>query len=176
MFITLILVCAAFGLFIILNWKYISDPDIQFRNVISEAIFANGRDAEARMKQWGFYHPWGVVCFLVYLQGVMAIHLLIKKHLALSRLQWLFLIGTLAFYMFIPRLWEYFDIMEDSDFFVPDIVTGGTVIFTLFLFFASLILFFQRKFSSYRKFFAISFFTVMLNLVFIYSFFELFFD
>lgn len=182
MFILLLLVFGAFGLFLILNWKYISDSDLHFRNVISEAIFANGRDDLAIMEEWGFYYPWAVVCFLVYLQSVMMTYLLVKKNLDLSRRQWVVLVGLLIIFIFLPILLEYFEtsfhsrILENLEDYVDDFVTVGILIFTFLLLFASSILFFVKRFRNYKKFFVISFFTVFLNLVFIYSFIELFFD
>ncbi len=176
------LVCGAFVLFLILNWKYISDADLHFRNVISEAIFANGRDAEAIIQDWGFYYPWAVVCFLVYLQSVMITYLLVRKNLELSSWQWVFLIGFLIVFMFLPTLVEYFETsissraLGDIEYYVDDFVTMGIIIFTVLLFFTSLALFFAKRFKNYTRFFTISFFTALLNLVFIYSFIELFFD
>lgn len=182
MFITLMFVCAAFGLFIILNWKYISNPDLQFRNVISEAIFTSGKGELAIIPDWGFYYPWAVVCFLIYLQSVSTIYLLTKKNLELSRKHWALFIAILIFFMFLPILIEYFEslfnskALGDLEYYVDDFVTVGLIIFTIFLFFTSLILFFVRRFKNYKTFFAISFFTVLLNLFFLYSFIELFFD
>lgn len=175
-------VCATFVLFIILNWKYISNPGLHFRNVISEAIFTSGKGELAIIRDWGFYYPWAVVCFLIYLQSVLTIYLLTKKNLELSRKHWALLIGILTVFMFLPILIKYFESLSNSkalgdlEYFIDDFVTAGSIIFTVLLFFTSLILFFVRRFKNYKKFFAISFFTVLLNLVFIYSFIELFFD
>lgn len=182
MFITLLVVCCAFVLFLILNWKYISNSDLHFKNVISEAIFVNGRGNLAIIQDWGFYYPWATVCFLIYLQSVMTTYLLVKKNLKMSLQQWASLIGALIAFMFLPIFLEYLETLfsfrafGDLEYYIDDFVTGGIIIFTVLLFFTSSIPFLVKRFRIYKKFFALSFFTVLLNLVFIYSFIEFFFD
>lgn len=182
MSITLMLVCGAFGLFIILNWKYISDPDVQFRNVISEAIFTSGKGELPLIRDWGFYYPWILVGFLIYFQSFLCIYLLIRKNLSLTLRQLIILISSLIFIMFLPMLLEYLSsflgckVLRDLGSRINDINVSGLMILIIILFFTSSILFFSKRYRNHRKFLALTFITVLLNLVFIFTFIELFFD
>lgn len=174
--------CCAFGLFIILNWKHISNPELHFRNAISEAIFAYERDDLAIMRYWGFYYPWSVVGFLIYLQSVLITYLLIKKNLYLSSIKLMAIISSLIFLMFLPTLLEFLSdvfesrILKNLEIDISDFISTGIMICTILLFFCSIIMFFVKRCRKFRKLFALSIFTVIMNVIFIYSFFELFFD
>ncbi len=172
MFITLMLVCAAFGLFIILNWKYISDPSL-LPHYNGNSIFEYQEDL-AKFRHWGFFYPWNVLGFLIYLQSFMIAYLLIKKNLGLSLRNWVVIISSIILIFFLPEILKFLSVQ--LNFSVQRIISNIMMILIIINFFFSIWMIFLKPYRHCTKFLSITFFTAVMNIVFIFSFMELFFD
>ena len=180
MSITLMLVCAAFGVFLILNWKYISNPQL-LPNYRGNSIFEYQEDL-ARFRHWGFFYPWIVLGFLIYFQTFLLAYLLIRKNLNFSLRKWIIiLVGTLLIYFF-PTILDFlselfhFNPYDYTSLSFSRLISNGLMLLIVILFFMSVMMLFLKPFRNYTKFLAITFFTSVLNVVFIFAFMELFFD
>ncbi len=179
-FIALLVVCSAFGLFIILNWKYISNPFL-IPNYRGNSIFEYQEDL-AKFRYWGFFYPWNVLGFLIYLQTFMVTYFLIKKNLNFSTLQWIIIIFSLIFIYTSPEILDFlsntigFNPYNYIDLNLHRTISNVLMILVVILFFVSIWMIFLKSFRHYRKFLAITLFTAIMNIIFIFAFMELFFD
>lgn len=179
---TLILICTAFSIFLIINWNYISNPELVPGYVEPQATFSYGRDNLAKYRHWGFHYPMTVIPYLIYIESILLIHLIFKKNLLLTKLQWFAIFVFLLFMIFsdyiFDNLSELFNLnnFRQIGYSFDNILEASFFIAFLFLLITSIILMFIAKFKSYRKFLSLNIATILVFVIFVFAYFEFFFD
>lgn len=180
--VLILLLFAAFCIFIILNWNYISDPKLLSGYVEGQSVFANGRENLAEFLKWGFNYPSSVVTYLIYIESVLLLNLILRKNLLLSKVNWIVTLLFLLFMLFSDSIFgnlykfidrnDYWKIEYRFDYFL----NVAFIIAYSFLLIASPILMSNPKFKKYRKLLILNLSTIILFLIFIFSHFVFFFD
>ncbi|RFN59575.1 hypothetical protein [Marixanthomonas ophiurae] len=182
LFLLLILICTAFTIFLIVNWNFISNPALVPGYVESQATFAYGRDDLAKFRNWAFNYPMAILPYLIYIQSILLVHLIIKKNLLLNKLQWVALFVFLLFMIFSDYIFDNLSEIFNSNYYrqtgydINDILGVLFNIAFLFVLISSLILIFIPRFKNYRKLFTLNIITIVVFVIFIFSFIEFFFD
>jgi hypothetical protein len=178
----IILICAAFSVFLIVNWNYISNPELVPGYVETQATFSYGRDNLAKYRHWGFQYPMAVIPYLIYIESVLLVHLIFKKNLLLSKVQWIITLTFLLIMIFSEFIFaNLYKLLDRNEFWkieyqFDNIIGTAFYVAFLFLLIASFILMFIPKFKKYRKFLILSLSTILLLVIFVFAHFEFFFD
>jgi hypothetical protein len=165
----IILICAAFSVFLIVNWNYISNPELVPGYVETQATFSYGRDNLAKYRHWGFQYPMAVIPYLIYIESVLLVHLIFKKNLLLSKVQWIITLTFLLIMIFSEFIFaNLYKLLDRNEFWKIEYQFDNII--------ASFILMFIPKFKKYRKFLILSLSTILLLVIFVFAHFEFFFD
>ena len=176
------MICAAFSVFLIVNWNYISNPELVPGYVETQAIFSYGRDNLAKYRHWGFHYPMAVIPYLIYIESVLLVHLIFKKNLILSKVKWIITLTFLLIMIFSEFIFDnLYKLIDRNEFWnieyqFDNIIGTGFYVAVLFLLIASSILMFITKFKKYRKFLILSLSTILLLVIFVFAYLEFFFD
>ncbi|MGB1037879.1 MAG: hypothetical protein ACPGYY_04470, partial [Bacteroidia bacterium] len=105
------------GIFLIVNWHFISNPQLLPNYFEGQSIFGNGRDNFAKLRNLLFYYPWDLIQYLIYLQSILLIYLLFKKNLIINLRQGLVIIALWFFCIFSDYAFNILsDLFDSSNF------------------------------------------------------------
>jgi hypothetical protein len=181
-FFTLLLICLAFSVFLIINWNYISNPELVPGYIDAQATFSHGRDDFAKYRHWGFEYPMDVIPYLMYFQSILLIHLIFRKNLLLSKSLWLAVFTFLVFIIFSDSIFNILsDLFNSNDirqigYRFNDFLGVAFFIIFVFLLIASITLMFVSQFKKYRKMLILNLLTILILIIFVVAHFEFFFD
>lgn len=147
----------AFGVFIISNWSYISNP-YQIPTYHGTNSIFEYQHFLAKYKDWGFFYPWIIIIYLTFFQTILLGFLVFKKG---RKLKWIEIIFVSVFLLLIFLIK---DLVSVSFYFVAILILG-----TIFLFF-------RKTMKAYRFFLFINVTTIILWNIFLFGYIELFFD
>jgi hypothetical protein len=139
----------AFGIFLILNRDYISNPYLNPYYRESTSIF-NYNEKLARFRNWGFFYPWNIISYLSFFQTILLGFLIIRKELKMRPIEIIFISVSLL-----------------SIFLINDLVILSFYIVVCLLF-STIILFFLKKFKKHRFFLFLNLLTILAWIIFLF--------
>jgi hypothetical protein len=178
----ILLLCTAFSVFLIINWNYITNPELVPGYIETQATFSYGRDNLAKYRHWGFHYPMAIIPYLIYIESVLLLHLIFKKNLWLSKVQWIMTLTFLLIMIFSDYLFDnIYKVIDRNEFwkiqyYFDSVLGTASFVTILFLLIASIILIFIPKFKKNRKLLILCLSTILLFVIFIFAHFEFFFD
>jgi hypothetical protein len=164
----LILCYFAVLLFIIANWKYISDPS-QISDFPKSSLFAY-KDHLVKFQDWGYSYPWKIIYYLSLFQTLILLILITYKKINLNK--W----GLISFLTILILLFFFSSISETLYTFEDDFLLPASLCFSVFLSFFSIILLYMKCFEKHRKLFVLNLITSISSILFLYGYMLLFFD
>jgi hypothetical protein len=179
---TLFLICIAFGFFLKTNWNFILNPELVPGYVEGQSTFQYAREDLAYYRNWCYHYPMTIIPYLIYIESILLAHLIFKKNLLLTKLQLFTIVLFLLFIIFsdyiFDNLLELFNSnnLRQIGYRFNDFLDASFYIAFLFLLIGSPILMFFAKFKSYRTLLILNISTILMYLIFIYAYMELFFD
>jgi hypothetical protein len=166
--VALILCYFAVLLFIIANWKYISDPS-QISDFPKSSLFAY-KDHLVKFQDWGYSYPWKIICYLSLFQIIILMILITNKKINLNK--W----GLISQLTILTLLFFSSSFSETLYTFEGDFLLPASLCFSVYLSFSSIILLFMKQFKKHRKFFVLNLITSISCVLFLYGYILLFFD
>lgn len=178
----IVLICSALGVFLIINFNNIANPELVPGYVEGQATFAYGRDSYARFRNWGFYYPMSVIPYLIFFESILLALLIINKKLKFKKTQWILILMIFLFLAFSNHIIDFLIQLLNIEnpwrieYHIGNLFEIVFYLGFLFLLVVPPILFFLKKFKNYRKFLILIFTTVLTMIVFIIAHLEFFFD
>lgn len=163
--ILLLLIGSAFAFFIYTNWAYITNPSLIPNYHEGNAFFAYGNDALATYRNWGFYYPMAVIPYILFVQTILLLRLIVKKHRNLSLNQWALVFLAITIAILIP-----------SSQTITRLFLWLILLLVLFAGIAPIVLLFISHYRKHWRFYGQTIFTSLLYIVFVNAYFVLFFD
>lgn len=179
--IFLVITLILFGIFLILNWNYIINPQLNPAYDSTGNAFGYNEHA-SKFSNWGVYYPLTIFPYIIFLQFILLIKLFIKKNIYLTLKQWIISLMIVLLFAFSQEIFEvFYKIFNRTEilhfgFEIKGLRDFTLVIIVILMFFLSFILTFISKFKEYRVLLILTWISVSFYIILFTSWFLLFFD
>jgi len=170
--IVLFFIYFAVTIFIFANWNYISNSS-EISNFPKSSVFEY-RQHLAKFKDWGFFYPWKIICYLGLFQIIILTIIRIYKKIYLSKLGLASIITILLLMFFSSSISEI--ILNNNFYFESDFLFPATLCFSVYLLIISVFLLFMKNYIEHKKLLILNIITSISCLIFLYGYMQLFFD